>query len=710
MSQVNTKKLIETHQRRLLYLKEKRAAYGIDTPAQIQLEIEDIEDKIADLQASLGLAGDALEGRSNLPRQPYFFGREKELTGIADALAPESRSWGVLIDGPGGIGKTALAIRAGHLAPVEDFPLKIFLSAKVRELTPAGEEPLEDFTAPNYAALLNELGRELGDDSLSKRAPKERSKAAQRLLSTARALLIIDNLETFEEKERRRLYRFLNRLPLGCKAIVTSRRRTDIDARIIRLGRLAQEDALTLMEELARNNPRLARAPRAERLELYQITQGNPLLIRWIAGQLGRAGSQCYTIAQACDFVRAAPPGNDPLEYIFGDLLNTFTPAEISVLSALTHFDGPAQVKWIADLSDLPRPAAQTALQDLTDRALLVSDAEEKNFILPPLAAEFLRRSHPEAVAQSGDRLRKHAYALAQENGWEKYERFPTLEAEWPSIAAALPHLLDGENARLQRVCDALANFLNFSGRWDELLNLSQQAEEKAVAAGDFDKAGWRAYQAGMTYAQRHQADKVLACAARAENHWQKDLWFGTQEQAFAIHLRGLGYWLKKDTPAAIAAYQEALELWRAISPENVNVAIVLNDLANVKADSGDYDAAGRDTREALRIAKKVNDREGAAIYTGNLADLALDREDWSAAEKLAREALPLSEAVGRRELIALDCWRLAKALLRQGNAAEGLPHARRAVEIYTRLRMPSALGGAQATLRECEQAAPNKA
>ena len=89
---------------------------------------------------------------------------------------------------------------------------------------------------------------------------------------------------------------------------------------------------------------------------------------------------------------------------------------------------------------------------------------------------------------------------------------------------------------------------------------------------------------------------------------------------------------------------------------------------------------------------------------TGNLAALALDREDWQAAETLAREALPLSEAVHRQELIALDNRRLAHALVRQGKAAEALPYARRAVEIYTRLGAP-ALAAAQAILAECEQA-----
>ena len=68
----------------------------------------------------------------------------------------------------------------------------------------------------------------------------------------------------------------------------------------------------------------------------------------------------------------------------------------------------------------------------------------------------------------------------------KKHERFPNLEAEWGTIATALPLFVQSENERLQDVCDALANFLNFSGRWDEWLALNQQAEEKAVAAKDF--------------------------------------------------------------------------------------------------------------------------------------------------------------------------------------------------------------------------------
>ena len=614
-----------------------------------------------------------------------------------------SRTWGALIDGPGGIGKTALAIKAAHGAPEKLFERKIFITAKVRELTPEGEKKLTDFTRPTYLAMLDELGKELGEENISRLAPDERADALRLALASKKALIIFDNLETLPEEERVRLFQFLSRLPEGNKAIVTSRRRSDVDARIVRLDRLSHDEAMQLIEELAKKYPRLGRATHQEYEDLYAITQGNPLFIRWIAGQLGRDNSQCRTIAEACDFINKAPKGNDPLEYIFGDLLETFTESETKVLAALTYFTQPAKLKWLAQMTDLPERSAETALEDLADRSILIANNESKTFYLPPLAAQFIKTRRPEAVTQTGDALTNRAYALVMQygGGSEDYEKFPVLDAEWDFISAALPRLLTGDNSRLQMVSDQLFRFLDFTGRWDDWLWLSEQAETRALAAGDKENTGWNAYRTGMIYYYRNHPAKVLACAARATDHWQNSTPYN---KATAIQLRGLGHKMNKDYSAAIAAYREALEIHRNISPESEVVAITLNSLAEVERMNEDYTATESDYREALRIAKIVKYQEGIAYMTGNLALLALNREQWAEAESLAREALPLAEKVGRQELIALDCHQIAIALLKQNRVTdEALTLARRAVEIYARLRSPR-LQEAQEMLAEIEQ------
>lgn len=51
-------------------------------------------------------------------------------------------------------------------------------------------------------------------------------------------------------------------------------------------------------------------------------------LVQWVAQVIDDSG-HCTTIADALAHLRSCPQGNDPLKFIFGDLLARFTP-EIS--------------------------------------------------------------------------------------------------------------------------------------------------------------------------------------------------------------------------------------------------------------------------------------------------------------------------------------------------------------------------------------------
>lgn len=634
----------------------------------------------------------------NLPSLQPFFGREEELRKIADALHSESRTWGALIDGPGGMGKTSLAVRAAYDAPPDSFDKIVFVSLKTREFDDDGVRDLSGFLMSGLAELLNELARELGYPHIFKAPDDQRPRLLLEALRGTRTLLVLDNLESLLKMERDIIFTFVKKLPSGCKAILTSRGRIGSAAEELILEKLSESAALATLAKLAETNPALERTSEAERIDLYRQTGGQPLLLRWTAGQIGRGN--CVTFRDAISYLRSCPEGNDPLEFIFGDLVEDLSEVEARVLCTLTYFTLPARVEHISKLAGDLEADTELALRRLINRSLVVPSEEVKTFALVPLVADFVRKKRPDILVETVNRLEKIAYGLTLENGYRKYGRFPVLDAAWPLVAAALPHFITGANERLQTMCDALALFLEFTGRWDEWLTLSRDAESRGLAVADFSNAGWRAYQAGWIHYLRGQSQEGRACADRAEAHWRK-AGAGSHERAVAIRLRGLGHKLAKDYVAAIAAYREAVHLWRTLGRESENVASGLSDLADAEKLAGDLNAAERDYREALRIARAVDDREGIAVYTGNLAELVLDRRDYLRAEALSREALLLSEKVGRQELIASHCHYVAIALLRLGKAAEAFPHAQRAVEIFIRLGSP-ALAAARATLIEC--------
>ncbi len=691
--------------------------------------------------------------RSNLPTIQRFFGRDAELAKLLPDLHPDATGWGALIDGPGGMGKTTLAIRAAERAAPGHFDDILFLSAKQTAMDPHGphdESPfaVSGFTrepgrkpmaedAPGFECLarrdegaypqrsvteeqrsqtlkdqadsaigfrpgspmLDAIARRLQKPEITQAPADERPRLLIDALTGTRTLLVLDNLETLTDADQRSLFAFLGHLPRTCKALLTSRPLVIATGRRLKLQQLDQTAALQTLADIARDNPDLAAAPEPDRLRLITETGGNTLLLTWTAWQVG--SGYCTTIADALAHLRSCPPGNDPLEFIFGDLLARFTPEEERIVATLSYPTEPIPVTATAEVSGVDEPTTRRALKLLTNRSIVVPQEGEEKYALVPMVAEFIRHERPEVVKQMGDRLADRAFRLIIENGYGKHALFPILEAAWAVVAPAFAIFAAGENDRLQTVCDALHDFFNYTGRWEEWLVLSEMAESKAVTFGDYGRAGWRAYDAGCVHDLRKEADAVLSCAGRVAEYWHNAC-KGPREFAIAMSLVGRGHRLLANHAQSISAFQASRDLHLTVSNESHDMANASNALATAEMRAGDYASAERDFREAYRIAQLVGHEAILASSTGNLAEMALALGQWPQAETLARQALPISTRLGHKELIAADCRRLAKALVQQSKFAEAKPYAQQAVDIFTHLGSPN-LSSGMAILAECK-------
>ena len=185
---------------------------------------------------------------NNLPRRQAFFGRTKEMETVMRALSPADRTWGVLVDGIGGIGKSAIAIEAAYRAQeASTFEAFVFVTAKTNILDPSGIKELNP-PARTLDEFLNETARVLGQIGIAKLTGNEKRRALIDVLRSMRTLLIYDNLETLSKEEQEGIADFLRELPQGCKAIITSRRRGGEGGVWLRVEKLDWDAALGIIK------------------------------------------------------------------------------------------------------------------------------------------------------------------------------------------------------------------------------------------------------------------------------------------------------------------------------------------------------------------------------------------------------------------------------------------------------------------------------
>jgi len=640
----------------------------------------------------------------NLPRRAAFFGRTQEMETVLQALSPEERGWGVVIDGIGGIGKTALAVEAAYRCKDQkQFDAFIFITAKQKSLVPSGIKA-ESPAATTLAEFVNETARVLGQIGIAKLTGDDKRRALLEALRSKRGLLIYDNLETLTKEEQEALADFLRFLPQGCKAILTSRRRGGEGALWLRLEQLTWETAREIIQHEAGCEARLAetlrRASEAKWRELFNETGGSPLALIWT---LGLMRAKALSFDRALEMLRHGANRESPLqEFIYQEARKELGAQEVAALNALSFFVPSASFEALMNVADLTRTALETVLERLNALALVDILPGEERYSLHPLTRGYIRAELlADAAAErlTGMRFARYWVDFAKKYGGsskKSYKTYNRLEAEWPNLQVVVDYPWETANVKNETVgdeeaaklvndlTDALREFLWFGGRWDERIQFGVWAYEAARALKDWSNAGWCAHDVALIYHQRACLDDATQWTDRCTEAWSRGA--SKYEQATATRMRGLIASHRENYDEAERLYLEALHTWRDLS-EDKTIAVVLNDLGEFARERQDYVAAEKYFREALELARKIEDKNGQATYGGNLGSLALDRQQWAEARQWFEQGLALAQEVGYVKSIAQAQYGLARVWEAEGRPDLALPLAQEALAIYERLQ-----------------------
>lgn len=445
----------------------------------------------------------------NLPRCAAFFGRDKEMDRVLGALSPEERGWGVVIDGIGGIGKTALAVEAAYRCKERGlFDAFIFVSAKQKRLEPSGIKA-ETRAATTLDEFVSETARALGMPGIAKLEGKRR--ALLNALRETRTLLVYDNLETLTKEEQEALADWLRFLPQGCKAILTSRRRGGEGALWLRLDKLDWETARQIIAHQAERDARLKdklQRVQARWQELYDATGGSPLALVHTLG-LMRVRVTLDLDGALAMLRRGAARESPQQEFIYQEARQELGTSDVAALSALSFFAPSATFETLMAVVDLSRMGLETVLERLDALSLANKELGEERYSLHPLTRAYVRDellADMNAARETGLRFARYWVDYASRYGWDKYKTYDRLEAEWANLEAAVNWLWEtakvggdtvGDKDAARMLVDltgALRRFLWFGGRWDGRVQLSTRAYEAVRAMGDWSKAGWCAY------------------------------------------------------------------------------------------------------------------------------------------------------------------------------------------------------------------------
>lgn len=613
-----------------------------------------------------------------LPIQPTpFIGRENELEELG-ALLTDPTTRLVTILGPGGIGKTRLAVETARLQR------KAFADGVYFVSLASLDDP--NLIATPIANVLN----------FSFRRPEqpEENQPEQQLLVHLRdkqLLLVLDNLEHLLDGPPL-IAEILQAAP-EVTMLTTSRERLGLRGETVYAARsmhvpetIIEEtadidktyDALQLFVKCAqRALPRFELAPDNlyDVVAICKLVDGLPLGIELAAAWMGLLGPHeiAAEIKANLDFLSAnlqdIPDHQQSMRSIFESSWKRLTEVEQSVFRQLSVFRGGFNHQAAQSVTGATLPT----LMALVNKSLFQPDYSGR-YLIHELLRQYGREKLQEASEAEQTRERHLAFFLemAEESdrkldGPDQVAWLTRLESEHDNFRAALEwaHTAEGQAESALLLTAALQGFWGIRGYFGEgreylFLALSSPgaSERTAARANALHTAGLFAYMQGDYPSTRASIEESLSIYRELDPAYRR-------ERAHALITLGDMETELGDYASAIGLMNEGLEIMRELEDER-GISRALWQLGACVVRQGDFEHAVQYFEEALPLLRKLGDRSHTAITLTGLAEVALRRGDLERAAVLEEESLALRRELNQPWGIAVSLANLAWVALRQ--------------------------------------------
>jgi non-specific serine/threonine protein kinase len=623
---------------------------------------------------------DAIAPETQTHNLPYelsaFVGREREVAEVT-ALVASARL--VTVTGPGGAGKTRLALRVAHDV-VKEFADGVWLV----ELAGLTEPGLVAQAVAAAVSVREQAGQGLVD-------------TLAEALRGRQLLLVLDNCEHLLDSTGRLVASLLSACP-EMRVLATSRKAFGVSWEVHwRMPAMGEETAVRLFVERARQRvPDLALTLSTQQAvgEICRALDGLPLAIELatarmpfltveqIAGMLAdqRDGVSAGLLGLLASGSRTAVARQRTLRATLDWSHDLLSEPEQILFARLSVFSG----RWSLDAAsavgerwNLSRGQVLDALNALVDQSLVTTDhgvdGQARYRLLEPVRQYGLQRLS-ERGETAAARLAHACYLieLAQTaapllQGPDQLEALRWLDEHEHDLRAAIGWLLGHGNA--DQAADlgwSLWLFWWLRRRLGEGRRWMEQALETKLppirrARALFVAGTLACGQADFAWAADRLAESIALF--RAENDDQGAA-YALSSAGFAAIGRGLRAEGVERLDEGVETALAAGESWAA--------AFMLCFLATIRREERDAGAAAELAQRGLELSRAIGDREGTAMALYLIASLALEGSNRELAATRFREGLTLAAQVGDATNVVYCLQGLAAAAASTGWPSRG--------------------------------------